>query len=149
MHHYHSGYLRIATHQKGLREIVKRCVEQLKPHAKEYDSIVCTGVSGMLVGPIVAYRLHKPLVVVRKEGTPSHTSKLVEGQLGNRYVFLDDFVSIGTTLRRVHKTLTDHDAEVKCVGLMLYRDETGNCSTIKEIVGDVFVEYFYINPEKY
>ncbi len=86
-----------------LVDVVRRTANELRPHKKEWDSIVVTGVSGLLVGPAVALRLHKPLVVVRKPGDHSHCTTLIENfqNIGKRYLFLDDFISTGTTKKRV------------------------------------------------
>lgn len=76
---------------------VAAAVEDALP--KNVDTLVCTGLSGMLVTPFVAATLGLNLVVVRKE--KSRDRYLVEGSLGKHWVLLDDFVFSGATTARV------------------------------------------------
>lgn len=89
---------------------VKKVVKMLKPHRKNFTSLVVTGVSGMSVGFPAALMLDKPIVVVRKRLHPddrSHSDTAVEGldDMGDRPVFLDDFISSGTSLTRVKRAI--------------------------------------------
>jgi len=94
-----------------LEKVARRTTADLRLHKNEWDSIVVTGVSGLLVGPIVAVRLHKPLVVIRKQVDlqNSHASTLVENwlRLGMRYCLVDDFTSTGATITRVKKVVKE------------------------------------------
>lgn len=67
----------------------------------EFDTIVGTGMSGSLVIPTLARGLGCMWVVIRKEGDGSHSYTNAEGTLGERWLFVDDFISGGGTLRRV------------------------------------------------
>lgn len=68
----------------------------------DFDTIVGTGFSGGIVIPTLALAMGKKFVLIRKEGDDSHHGggKLV-GQLGERWIFVDDFVSSGKTCDRV------------------------------------------------
>lgn len=68
----------------------------------DFDTIVGTGFSGGIVIPALALRLRKKFVLIRKEGDDSHHGggRLL-GELGQRWIFVDDFVSGGNTRRRV------------------------------------------------
>lgn len=69
---------------------------------RDFDTIVGTGLSGSLVVPALARKLGKHWAVVRKPGVSSHSGERVcEGTLGERWLFVDDFVSSGATLERV------------------------------------------------
>jgi adenine/guanine phosphoribosyltransferase-like PRPP-binding protein len=79
-----------------------RCVTTgLRYHASEFDFIAVSGMSGVVVGAPAALRLHKPLVIVRKESDQNthHVGGTIIGymQLHGRYVIVDDFVSSGRT----------------------------------------------------
>ena len=97
-----------------LADTVATCISDLTPHVNEWDSIVVTGCSGMLVGPAVAIALGKPIGVIRKEydREHSHSYGLLVGweHFGERYLFLDDFSSgtPGCTLERVIKTIDEN-----------------------------------------
>lgn len=67
----------------------------------EFDTLVGTGLSGAVVVPSLALALGKPFVIVRKPNDGSHHNGTMIGNLGAKWVFVDDFVSSGATRRRV------------------------------------------------
>ncbi len=70
-----------------------------------FDTLVVTGVSGLLVGPLLAHLYDKQLLVVRKPGDERHSNYEVEGFKGQRLVFVDDLIDAGKTAARVHNRL--------------------------------------------
>lgn len=68
----------------------------------DFDTLVGTGFSGGVVIPALAHALGKHYVLIRKEGDDSHHGggQLI-GALGNRWLFVDDFVGSGATRTRV------------------------------------------------
>ena len=94
-------------HLDDLAMVVARTTDTLLAHLSEFDFIVVTGVSGTIVGAPVAIALGVPLVVIRKVNDNSHDKQDVVnyGQAVGRYLFLDDFISTGQTLNRVHDRL--------------------------------------------
>jgi adenine/guanine phosphoribosyltransferase-like PRPP-binding protein len=72
----------------------------------EFDTVVVTGTSGLLMGPLLAHLHQKKLLVVRKPKESTHSAFELEGwQDARRLVFVDDFVESGWTIRRVHEQL--------------------------------------------
>lgn len=102
--------------------VVELAVKELKPHTRKFDSIAARGVSGIAIAAPVAFLLKKPLVVVRKDTEMRHSSRVVEGikDIGSRYVFLDDFISGGTTLREVITAIRDNGGPREPRGIYLY-----------------------------
>ena len=98
---FKTGYLDAAlTDLEGVLDNAERILADV-----DYDTLVGTGFSGALVVPALALRLGKQFVLVRKENDGSHHSGRMIGQLGKRWVFLDDFVSSGTTRKRVRRAV--------------------------------------------
>jgi orotate phosphoribosyltransferase len=95
---FRTGYLDRALYDLPtlLRDARKTLVDV------DFDTIVGTGFSGGLVVPTLAMRLKKKFVLIRKENDDSHhgSGRLI-GELGERWLFVDDFVSSGATKRRV------------------------------------------------
>lgn len=91
----------------------------------DFDTIVGTGFSGGIVIPSLALRLKKKFVLIRKEGDDSHHGggRLL-GELGQRWIFVDDFISGGNTRRRVIQKVADavarEGAETTFVGQYMY-----------------------------
>ena len=99
----------------GLDTCVRETTKHLRKHRSEFDSIVVTGMSGVVVGVPVSMRLRKPLVIVRKASDNSHhgCGKLInETKLGRRALFLDDFVAGGKTRASVIKALQERHVRV-------------------------------------
>jgi hypoxanthine phosphoribosyltransferase len=115
----------------------------------KYDTIVGRGTSGMLIVPLVAKALRKKWLVVRKpeEYESSHSGVKWLGDLGNRWIFLDDFCSSGRTFREVRDGIADAVTAVNRTEK--YDESTGryvrnNFQT--ELVG--YFEYERRNPEQ-
>lgn len=117
---FKTGYLDKAL--VNLDEVLDIAEQQLAD--LDYDTLVGTGFSGALVVPALALRLGKNFVLVRKENDGSHHSGRMIGQLGKRWIFVDDFVSSGTTRRRVRKAVSlsceDRGWSTEHVGDYLY-----------------------------
>jgi hypoxanthine phosphoribosyltransferase len=92
-----------------------------------FDTIVVTGTSGTLFGPLLAHIGRKRLVLVRKVGDGSHSSRVIEGQVnnGDKLVFVDDFVSSGETARRVNSEMLHrwNDGEWKWAGAFFWNSD--------------------------
>lgn len=73
----------------------------------KYDTIVGTGVSGTVFASRVAASMRKKLVIVRKNTESSHDGHTVIGDVGKRWLFVDDFISRGTTIRRVQDSMDE------------------------------------------
>jgi phosphoribosylpyrophosphate synthetase len=71
-----------------------------------FDTLVGTGVSGTIFVPILAHELDKHWMIVRKDKS-GHSTSMLEGQLGHRWLFCDDLIYTGATLKRVRKTIKD------------------------------------------
>lgn len=114
------------THVYGVEtkdmEALLASLEKLLKH-KEFDSVVFTGLSGAMVAPILAYRLDKHLVGVRKPNDGSHSVDSIEKAFGEkigRYIIVDDFICSGTTVQRVLDTIKREDEEAECVAIVAY-----------------------------
>lgn len=70
-----------------------------------FDTILGTGMSGAIIVPLVGRALELNWGLVRKPSENDHSSNPIEGTLGERWLFLDDLVSSGTTRMRVMETV--------------------------------------------
>jgi orotate phosphoribosyltransferase len=126
----HSCYLEQCFNLQDVRKMVRTLAIRLKPHRKNFDAIACQGWSGALIAPILALRLNKPMIVVRKPGENPHSTYKVEGYLqSTRYVIVDDFVRTGNTVRRIMSEIYEEQQRIRyypvpqpssCYGLALY-----------------------------
>lgn len=104
----------------------------------DFDTIVGTGFSGGIVIPALALAMGKKFVLIRKEDDDSHHGggQLV-GQLGERWIFVDDFVSSGRTRTRVIRKIADavlgSGQQTTMVGQYMY---TGHAPGFKYFASD-------------
>lgn len=128
-------------------EIVREAKLRLK--GVQFDTFVATGLSGAVIAPVLARAMRKKFLVLRKpDDLSTHSSSRAVGRLGRRWIFVDDFVSSGTTKKRVMGQIEDlldlqaerggdYDAEwnwipnterfkTEYVGDYLYMREQGN-----------------------
>ncbi len=102
----HATYLSSVLTQP--RETLEKAVETLHaPDRVKFDAIVCTGVSGLLLAPMVALTMSKRLAVIRKKGDVNHSEFRVETTMkaGDSWIFLDDLIASGATLHAVRDTM--------------------------------------------
>lgn len=119
-HRFNCGYFEVALNNLG--DVIKRAAKTLAD--VEFDTLVGTGMSGALVVPALALAMGKSFVLVRKENDGSHHHGKLIGNLGKRWVFVDDFVSSGMTRERVFDTITEqakrHNHPTEYVGDYCY-----------------------------
>lgn len=111
--------------------------DALREHADHFDFIAVCGMSGVVVGVPVALRLHKPLVIVRKETDENahHNGGTLIGfdATRGRYVVVDDFKSSGRTVEFVCKKIAHNNNVLynpppEFVGFFSYADDAWSWS---------------------
>jgi len=96
-------------HIKGLypqvdrASIIRQAVNALKPHKEAFEAIAVSGYSSSLIGSILADRLKKNLIVVRKDSEERISNYLIEGIPFQPYIYVDDLIQSGDTLKRVYQ----------------------------------------------
>lgn len=83
-----------------LPEVIDTAKERLAD--VDFDTLVGTGFSGGVVIPSLALAMGKKFVLIRKENDDSHHGRgRLLGELGARWIFVDDLISSGSTRQRV------------------------------------------------
>lgn len=105
--------------------IVEKYVDAVKLGTiPEHDTLISTGLSGSIAAGLFAHATDKMYAVLRKEGTKHHSGNDVEGRIGAKWIFVDDFIGGGHTRNRVHKRIcelaTQRDIKTTYVGSWLY-----------------------------
>jgi len=116
----------------NLEEVIQTAADRLRD--VDFDTLVGTGFSGSVVIPALALAMGKKFVLIRKETDDSHHGKgRLLGELGKRWIFVDDFVSSGRTRLRVIEKIEDAKREYE---------------TTSEMVGEyMYVNYSDVGPE--
>jgi adenine/guanine phosphoribosyltransferase-like PRPP-binding protein len=112
----HSDYLTRAINEPD------RVIDDLCSVLRDavFDSFVVTGVSGLIIAGRLSVALGKPFLYVRKEDEIGHSNRRVEGTLGKRWVFVDDFVSSGATLQRAIDEVRKVSSATTLIGVAQY-----------------------------
>jgi hypothetical protein len=124
------------------QETITRARKQLR--RVDFDGFVVMGDSGLSVGVILAWKMNKQLLVLRKDGHTCHDWGNNYGVLGDRWVFLDDMIDSGATLEtvfaRVQKLKEVEEVESEFVGAYLFSAsrppswDEGYFTSVKELV---------------
>jgi hypoxanthine phosphoribosyltransferase len=93
----HSYYMREAF--GDMSKLARRA--RLRLEGVKFDTMIGTGLSGALVIPRLAAEFDAHWFIVRKEKDGSHSSYVGEGSIGKRWLFVDDLIDSGETLKRV------------------------------------------------
>ena len=122
--------IKCATHLESVfnisarNKIVKRITKLIREsELKQAEFIAVSGISGLVIGSIVAQKLEKQLVVIRKRGEITHSGHVVEGinLAHTKYIIIDDLCDTGTTLNWIRDNLEiNSKLTLYCVGLILY-----------------------------
>jgi adenine/guanine phosphoribosyltransferase-like PRPP-binding protein len=123
MANVNSGYFDTAFDKR--EQVIGKALGILKHKREDFDVIVCRGYSGMVIAPTLAFCLKKKLFVVRKDGERCHSGQKYIGDLGEKYLMVDDFISSGKTYEAILLALTDvHEREAldppKLAAIYLY-----------------------------
>lgn len=136
----HANYMEKAF-ADDLSPIIENFLDAASIHNP--DTIIGTGLSGTLIVPTIARALGLKWAIVRKDNDGSHSINKVEGDIGTRWMFVDDFVSSGDTLRRV-KTEVDkavYHWNTRTLNDLRYYASSGDPQAIK-----AHADFEYFNP---
>lgn len=109
----------------------ERFVKEAKQKLKnvDFDTLVGVGFSGILATSQLSYVLKKKALYLRKGTEKTHSSSLAEGEIGRKWIFVDDFIATGETFYfvydRVQTLLVSHRYESNFVGMYLYQGNWG------------------------
>lgn len=118
----HASYLK-GIFLPAIRSVVidEMCY-MLRNKKKDFDSIACRGVSMLTIGSIMAHKLKKQIVVIRK-GESCHSNYTTEFFTEPKsYIIVDDLISSGKTIEAVVESLPNSNH----YGTILYRDIVDN-----------------------
>lgn len=107
---------------------VEDCLDAIRTMPTPPEFVAVRGLSGAVIGSLVADRLGLPLVVVRKncELSPnSHTSNRLAGARdeldGRGYVIVDDFVASGSTVDSIVAGIRCKLRRAEPLGVVCYK----------------------------
>ncbi|MEM3437901.1 MAG: orotate phosphoribosyltransferase [Nitrososphaerales archaeon] len=117
----------------SLPEIFKRIIDAFIEAIKnmlnldKIDAISGIPTAGLTYSTVVAYKLEKPLLYVRKESREHGTQKRVEGLLrpGWKVLILDDLITTGNSILRAAEAIRSEGGIVENALVLIDRMEGG------------------------
>lgn len=97
----------------------------LKKTRIAFDRIAGIATAGIPIATLVAYKLKKPFLYVRKENRAHGTQRLVEGvaDVGDAVILIDDVATTGGNLRWAIEALRERGAEVNHAMVLVDREQ--------------------------
>lgn len=112
-----SSYMEPYLKPHSMRTRLRLASRALREH--NFDTIAFRGMSGAVLGPALAVRLDKEMILVRKPGDGSHSCLKTEGyKRALRYIIVDDFIDTGNTMNIITQAIADFAPDAKCLGLL-------------------------------
>ena len=107
-------------------EIYERMVRS-KVGITSFDRIAGVPTAGIPYASILAYRLSKPFLYVRREAKAHGAERRVEGQLlpGDRVVLVDDLITTGKNTLQAAEAVRAEGGQVEDVIVLIDRQEGG------------------------
>jgi orotate phosphoribosyltransferase len=99
--------------------------ELIRAEVAEFDRVAGVPTAGIPFATLVAYKLRKPLIYVRKQLRLHGQLKTVEGvlKLGERVLLLDDLVSTGDSALKTVRAVREAGGMVEDVVVLIDREQ--------------------------
>jgi len=111
MHHLHAVWLDNSIVLKNAKKAIRAAVKELREQKVEFDTVAFCGMSGALFAPILAHKMGKEMILVRKPSTKEsrHSSHDTEGYTAAyRVLIVDDICSSGKTVEYIIESVKSH-----------------------------------------
>jgi orotate phosphoribosyltransferase len=114
---------------KGLQTVIEiyEAMVRSKVGIKSFDRIAGVPTAGIPYASILAYRLSKPFLYVRREAKTHGAERRIEGQLlpGERVVLVDDLITTGKNTLQAAEAIRAEGGQVRDVVVLIDRQEGG------------------------
>ena len=111
---------------KKLKKLAEVAVKTLNTMSDKYDTLVFCGISGAIIGPMVALAVSKEMVLVRKKGDIRHSVYDVAGYSSpKKYIIIDDLVDSGATATHIQKEMYKFQPKAECLGVLSVQEQVG------------------------
>jgi orotate phosphoribosyltransferase len=114
---------------KGLQTVIEiyEAMVKSKVGASSFDRIAGVPTAGVPYAAILAYRLSKPFLYVRREAKTHGAERRIEGQLlpGDHVVLVDDLITTGKNTLQAAEAIRTEGGQVKDVVVLIDRQEGG------------------------
>jgi len=122
---YYIDLRTVPSHPELFDLVTDAYVTALKSLKLDFDRVAGVATAGVPIATVVAYKMKKPFLYVRKEEKAYGTRSLVEGivNLGDSVLIVDDVATTGRSLQRAVEALRGRGAKVENVVVLIDREQ--------------------------
>ncbi len=122
------------SHQELFDLITSAYVAELNSLRIRFDRIAGVATAGVPIGALVAYKLKKPFLYIRKVERVHGTKNLVEGVInpGESVLIVDDTATTGGSLLQAVRTIREKGGKVEHAIVLVDREQGGRESLAKQ-----------------
>ncbi|MGC8816912.1 MAG: orotate phosphoribosyltransferase [Candidatus Hadarchaeum sp.] len=115
------------SHQDLFDLITSAYVAELKSRGISFDRIAGVATAGVPIGALVAYKLNKPFLYIRREERTHGTKSLIEGVInpGESILIVDDAVTTGGSLLKAIEAIQERGGRVEYAMVLVDREQGG------------------------
>ncbi|MBS3740435.1 orotate phosphoribosyltransferase [Candidatus Bipolaricaulota bacterium] len=115
----------LPSHPELFAQATDLTVELIEAMNEDYDSICAVPTGGLPFGTLLAYKLEKSLLYVRKEGKSHGEGRKVEGKMkeGDELLVVDDIITTGGSVIDAVESIREAGGEVDKVVVLVDRTE--------------------------
>jgi len=122
---YYIDLRAVPSHPKLFDLVTDTYVAALEGLKLDFDRVAGVATAGVPIAALVAYKLKKPFLYVRKEEKTHGTKSLIEGVVnsGDSVLIVDDVATTGGSLQRAVEALRERGAKVESVVVLIDREQ--------------------------
>ena len=122
---YYIDLRALPSHPESFELVTDAYVSALGSAGIAFDRIAGIATAGIPIATLVAHKLKKPFLYVRKENRTHGTGRLVEGVVsaGDKVLMIDDVVTTGGNLQRAIEALRGQGAKVEHAMVLVDREQ--------------------------
>ena len=121
------------SHQELFDLITDAYVAELRSLGLSFDRIAGVATAGVPIGALVAYKLQKPFLYIRRDERAHGTKSLIEGVVnpGESILIVDDAATTGGSLLRAIEALRERGGKVDYAMVLVDREQGGRKNLAK------------------
>ena len=129
---YYLDLRKVPSFPELMEKVLRAYLSKIEEDRIEFDRIATVATAGIPIASVLAYKLQKPFLYVRKEEKEHGTGKRVEGVAEGRILVMDDVATTGSNLLLAASAVRELGAEVRDALVLVDREQGAEEALRKE-----------------